>query len=176
MSFRHWSERRLRPSGQALVEFALLLPLALLLIVAIGDFARLYTTAITVESAAREAADFGAFSASNWLAANQAKTWADMQQRACTAASTLPDYQSSDPANKTCTNPAITYTLDNPYSIDCSTTVPAGDTPCAVHVTAQYAFKPIIGGVGIPGTAFVFPTTLTITRNISYVVNDFPSP
>ena len=46
--------------GQALVEFAMLVPLMLLLAVALGDFGRLFTAGMGVESAAREAADYGA--------------------------------------------------------------------------------------------------------------------
>lgn len=164
-----------RSAGQAVVEFALLVPVALLLLLAIADFARLYTTAITVESAVREAADYGAFSNSNWLSANSALTWAGMQQRACTSASTLPDYQSTDPLNKTCTNPTITYTLDNPSGIDCSATVPSGALPCVVHVHGHYDFKLIVSGLSIPGL-FTFPSTVSIDREASYVVNDFPSP
>ena len=161
-------------AGQAIVEFAILLPVALILLLGIGDFARLYSTAITVESAAREAADFGSFSGANWLSVNTANTWAGMQLRACTAASTLPDYQSSDP-NNTCTNPMIAYTLENPDGIDCSAPVPAAKLPCVVHVTAHYNFRLFLGGAGIAGL-FTFPDTVAIDRDASYVVNDFPSP
>lgn len=166
--------RRPNTAGQAVVEFALIVPIALLLLLGIGDFARLYTTAITVESAVREAADYGAFQGSNWLSTNTALTEAGMQERACTAASTLPDYKSSDP-NNTCTNPTVTYALVNPNSIDCAAPVPADKLPCVVHVMAHYDFGLFLGGAGIPGL-FTFPATVPIDRDVSYVVNDFPSP
>lgn len=51
---------RRRPQGQALVEFALIAPFVLVLLIVVGDFARLFATAITVESAARDAAEVAA--------------------------------------------------------------------------------------------------------------------
>ena len=52
---------RLRPRsrGQALVEFALLLPVFLLLLVVAVDFGRLFFTYIQINNAAREGANFG---------------------------------------------------------------------------------------------------------------------
>ena len=57
-------------AGQSVVEFALVFPLMLLLVVAVADFGRLYVSAIAVEDAAREAADFGAFTTTNWATVN----------------------------------------------------------------------------------------------------------
>src|SRR5262245_28588012 len=51
---RHTNSPEL-PHGQAVVEFALIVPVLLLLLVGISDWARLYTTGINVEAAAREA-------------------------------------------------------------------------------------------------------------------------
>ncbi len=46
--------------GQALVEFALIAPFVFVLLIVVGDFARLFATSIAVESAARDAAEVAA--------------------------------------------------------------------------------------------------------------------
>jgi hypothetical protein len=51
---------RSRPNGQSLAEFGLVLPLLLVLLVTIADFARIYAAAIVVEAAARNAAEIAA--------------------------------------------------------------------------------------------------------------------
>jgi len=62
--------QRRRHSGQSVVEFALVVPVLLLILLAIADFGRMYTSAVAVESAGREAADFGAFDATYWNTTN----------------------------------------------------------------------------------------------------------
>ena len=62
----HTARRRGRRSGQSVVEFALVLPILVILMLAVVDLARIYTTMLTVESAAREAADFGTFGSQKW--------------------------------------------------------------------------------------------------------------
>ena len=61
-----------------------------LFFVAVADFARLYTTMMTIEAAAREAADYGSFSSAFWTAPDTTK--GEMTHRACLASSNLPDY------------------------------------------------------------------------------------
>jgi hypothetical protein len=56
-----------------------------LFFVAVADFARLYTTMTTIESAAREAADYGSFDSSYWT--DPTSTQAQMTHRACMASS-----------------------------------------------------------------------------------------
>lgn len=46
--------------GQSLVEFALILPLLLVLLLGIADFGRIFAAGITIEAAARNAAEAGA--------------------------------------------------------------------------------------------------------------------
>jgi len=48
------------PRGQSLVEFTLVVPILLVLLITVADFARLFATGITVESAARDAAEMAA--------------------------------------------------------------------------------------------------------------------
>lgn len=48
------------PRGQSLVEFALVLPMLLVLLLGIADFGRVFQAGITLEAAARDAAEVGA--------------------------------------------------------------------------------------------------------------------
>src|SRR5512134_1974907 len=100
-----------RSAGQSLVEFALITPLMLILLLAIVDFARIYTTMMSVESAAREAADFGTtLGAAKWEDATYPGTVAEMKRRACVAATNLPDYVGASDGSD-CTNPSFEYCL-----------------------------------------------------------------
>lgn len=54
---RRW---RLSRRGQSLVEFALVLPLLLVILLGVADFGRVFAAGITVEAAARNAAEVGA--------------------------------------------------------------------------------------------------------------------
>ena len=47
-----------QPRGQSLVEFALVLPVLLLLILGAMDFARMFSTKVTLTNAAREGANY----------------------------------------------------------------------------------------------------------------------
>ncbi|HEV8403841.1 MAG TPA: hypothetical protein VGQ31_12505, partial [Candidatus Limnocylindrales bacterium] len=138
----------------------------MLLLIAIADFGRIYASAVAVESAGREAADFGAFDAGNWTPANFAATVSNMELRACTAAagSHLEGYETTDPANNaTCTNPTFSCTLErngassdcmNPTGlgagVDCSD--PDTDPPCTVHVEMQYTFRTLLSIPPMPAT------------------------
>jgi hypothetical protein len=99
--------------GQSILEFALVFPVLVLLLAGIADLSRWYSSAIGVEAAAREAADFGSFDESQWASPNVALTVEGMEERACIAASTLPDYQGDavgTPA-MTCTNPTFSCVI-----------------------------------------------------------------
>jgi len=155
-----------RKFGQSVAEFAIILPVILLLLVAIADLGRLYTTVVAIESAAREAADYGAFDASYWTAANYVTTTDEMQRRACVAAagSHLQDYETTDPVNNsTCTNPTFTCTLERngastgcalsagfTNGVDCSD--PATEPPCTVHVRMDHQFKLILAIPPLPSS------------------------
>jgi len=50
------------PRGQSLVEFALVFPLLMVLLLGVADFGRVFSAGITTEAAARDAAETGAIS------------------------------------------------------------------------------------------------------------------
>lgn len=161
--------RASRAGGQSLTELALILPILIIMLLAIVDFARLYTTMLTVEAAVREAADYGAFDTANWQTTpvdNSATTIAGMQQRACIASRNLPDYVGPDDA---CTNPAFAYVLTGTSCDD-----PATDPPCTVTVTLTYSFR-LIAPLRLDffGTQLGLPNTITFTRDSVFAVSSF---
>jgi hypothetical protein len=166
--------------GQSVVELALVLPILLFLFLAIADFARVYTTMLTVEAAAREAADFGTLYPWYWEGdpgdpgSNYAKTVEGMEDRACVAASNLPDYQGPDDA---CSNPSFSFALDSaPAGVAPSQCylVPRGSIPCNIDVTLTYDFHLLLP-VSIPlgGGSLGFPSTLTFQRTSTFAISDF---
>jgi hypothetical protein len=174
---------QLRQAGQALTEFALVAPILLLLVLAIADFGRIYVSMVSVEAAAREAADYGAFQSSFWNAGvgNPATTTSEMQRRACVAAagSHLEDYQGASDGSA-CTNPFFSCSIVPPVTSGeatqacdtysgtyCSTS--ASDPPCTVHVTLAFQFRAFLN---VPP----LPTTVTFTRDSQFRISDLPVP
>jgi hypothetical protein len=137
----------------------------LVLLLAVADLGRMYTSAVAVEAGAREAADYGAFRSANWRPENRSLTVAEMQKRGCTAASTLPGYQEppGTVGHAVCTNPSFGYALERvPASGDCVRSIPA----CLVRVTLRYDFR----------TTLPVPIVLEIRRESVYAVSDLDSP
>jgi hypothetical protein len=171
-------KHRTRERGQGVAEFALVIPLMFVLAVAIGDFGRLFTAMIAVESAAREAADYGAFLGSDaWTsgAAPWATNESEMKRRACAASSQLGDFD--DTAGTCSNNPVVAWELwetngitkkpdhvINPLTEECGGRVGVVD-PCVVHVTVTFTFHPI---VPLPPV----PKSLTIKREAWFAVSD----
>ena len=128
-----------------MVEFALVLPLMVILLVAILDLARIYTTMMSVESAAREAADFGTtLGAGKWQAGLPMDgTVAEMQRRACVAASNLPDYEDpdGDPATG-CTNPSFAYCVTTSIGGTCTYPVDPRLRPATTRFERHRARSP----------------------------------
>jgi Flp pilus assembly protein TadG len=168
--------------GQSVVEFALVLPLMVILLLAIVDFARIYTTTMSVESAAREAADFGTtLGAVKWQPGTMDDTVAKMQQRACAAASNLPDYSDPDGDPSTgCSNPSFVYCLTSSATSPCGPK-DASDTcedplraePCTVTVTLTYDFHLLAPfNLEFFGVTIGVPSTLSFQRDSTYAMTD----
>ena len=169
--------------GQSVVEFAIMLPLLLILLLAILDFARIYTTMLSVESAAREAADYGTtLGAGKWQVGSPMDTTvAEMKRRACVAAGNLPDYADpdNDPTNG-CDSPAFAYCLTPtaggtclPIDPDEHCEDPTRADPCTVTVTLTHDFRiftPL--NVELLGIRIGFPSTITFQRDSTFAMTD----
>ena len=168
--------------GQALVEFALIVPVIFFIVLAVSDFGRIYTSLVAVEASAREADDLGAFDPSNWNTAlspsNPSQAVLRIRQVACSSAarSHLEGY--AEPVGTVnhadCTNPAMTCTLERQGQapVDCATYTgaggdcgdPATEPPCIVNVQLSYAFTTLIQ---VP----FLPSTITFTRTGRFPVS-----
>ena len=94
------------PRGQAIAEFALILPMLLGLVGAGIDFARAFEGSMTLEAAARNAAEAAAYESLD-LTAAQAKA----REVVCTESRRLPGFEPGSGGDvATCTNPALTVT------------------------------------------------------------------
>jgi hypothetical protein len=191
-----FSRRRSTERGQSIVEFALVLPLLVFLMVAIVDLGRIYTTMLSVESAAREAADFGSFDSSNWSTGQIADTELNMETAACVAASNLPDYMGPD---DNCSNPTWSYQLSmdkgvtwvdwattaaEPEDLRCDSDAradgddPATDPPpCWVRVKLSYDFHLLVPlNFQVFGVRYGLPNTITFERTSTFANTDLSLP
>jgi hypothetical protein len=173
------SAARRRRAGQSVVEFALVAPIMVVILLGILDLARIYTTMMSVESAAREAADYGTtLGAGKWQdGAPKDGTVAEMQRRACVAASDLPDYvdPDSDPATGNCTNPAFDCTINGGScafsAAGCED--PLREPPCVVTVTLTHNFQLIAPlNFEFMGVTYGLPSTLTFSRDSTFAMTD----
>lgn len=166
-----------------MVEFALIAPIMVVLLVAVLDIARVYTTIVNVESAAREAADYGtSYGAGKWLAGPvMDANLAEMQKRACVASSDLPDYQDPDSNPSTgCTNPAFASCVTPVNGGTCGPLdpadgceVPTRPDPCTVTVTLAYDFHLFVPlSVQIFDVQIGFPSTLSLQRDSTFAITD----
>jgi len=154
------------------------------LLISVLDFSRVYTTMMSVESAAREAADYGTmYGAGKWevgpaLDANVA----EMQHRACVAAGDLPDYSDADadPSNG-CDNPSFSYCITVNAVDPCKFPVdeldgcdaPLRVDPCTVTVTLTYDFHLFTPtSVEVSGTQIGFPAVITVVRDSTFAITD----
>ena len=174
-----------RRDGQSVVEFALVLPVMVFLMLAVIDLARIYTTMLSVESAAREAADFGTFGSQKWndsiVTMPVDGTEDKMKLRACVAASELPDYVGPDTS---CTNPAFAYQLSldkgatwQAYSTGLGCDDPVREPPCWLKVTLTYDFQIFVPlNLQVFGQTYGLPSTLTFERSSIFAMTDLSLP
>jgi len=175
--FTHRRNRTRTERGQSIVEFALVLPLMLFIALAVVDLARIYTTMLSVESAAREAADFGTFGSEKWTPGAVDATVANMEKSACVASSDLPDYQGPD---DNCANPVFTYCMSPdggatcvPYSEGLTCDNPTREPPCRVSVTLAYTFNLIVPlSIEAFGVRYGFPNSITFERTNTFAMTD----
>jgi hypothetical protein len=177
--------RRVARRGQSIVEFTLILPILIILVLATVDLARIYSTMLTVESAAREAADYGTFGSQRWDPAVYAVvpdgTEAGMLRRACVASSTLPDYVGPDDS---CTNPAFSYELSGDrgatwqaFDPGLACDDPVREPPCWVRVTLRYDFRLVAPlSIDLFGVTLGLPNTLTFERTSTFPMTDLALP
>ena len=115
--------------GIALIEFAIITPLMLLLVAAVVDYTLLMRAAIAVGDAARAGAEFGSISTTN------ASNLSGMQTAALNAAPDSPGMTAS--AAKVCS-------CSNGSTVNCSGgTCPNGPVRTYVQVTVQTTVSPI---------------------------------
>jgi hypothetical protein len=167
------------------VEFALVLPIMVFLMLAIIDFSRIYTTMLSVEAAAREAADFGTFGSQRWNGSIYSLpvdgTEAKMRLRACTATSDLPDYVGPDDS---CTNPAFAYELSGdkgatwgPYSAALGCDNATREPPCWLKVTLSYEYHVITPlNIQFFNITLGLPSTLPFERSSIFAMTDLTPP
>lgn len=193
------SGTRRSAAGQSFVEFVLVLPILIVLVVTLGDFGRVYASGIAVEDAAREAADYTAFddvapnpSHFNTTDPNavDAKdfTRAEALRRACAAVSALPDFSA---ISALCANPVAANCPatpggfcqlvvedtrgQQPWVSTCQINAAQTDVTCGwtVHVTITYDFHTFISYLPLSWASI--PTTVHFVRESRYAVSALPS-
>lgn len=163
--------------GQSVVEFALVLPLLVFVMVGIVDLARVYTTMLSVESAAREAADYGSFGSQKWAPAPAVtNTLLEMERRACVASSDLTDYAGTA---STCSNPTFDWGLSEDKGATWAKSpgspcnVATREPPCWVRVTLTYRFNLLVPlNFEVFGVRYGIPNSLTFSRSSIFPMTD----
>jgi len=144
------------PGGQTLAEFALVLPILLVLLLAVADFGRVFSASITTEASARNAAEIGAierlrnkpdFSDPSTWAAYYTALHEQIAKVVCSELSVLPN-TTFNAADRTCpTMPLIGVCVRDDRDPICgapigapisgfSSTIPASCT----HMTEPWSF------------------------------------
>lgn len=131
-------------TGSATVEFALLLPMMLLLVLGVVDFARLFYAAITVASAARAGVQYGAQDTTT------ARNTAQMQTAALNDATDITGVTATAEFYCECSNGT---------RVDCvSGTCSGASPPVYVSVTVAKTFTTLVDYPGIPHNTVLLRT------------------
>jgi Flp pilus assembly protein TadG len=142
------------PRGQALAEFALILPILLALVGAGVDFARGYAAQMTLQTAARNAAEAAAY---DTTVTTQAQALTTARAGVCTESQRLPGFVAGPGGNvATCTQPSVSVTWTK------STTAPGANQRyplVTVTVTASLAFDTTIPWPLLPDGSWTLGTT-----------------
>lgn len=132
----------IRERGQGLLEFALILPILLLIAVGLLDLGRVFFASIIISNASREGARFLSLHPNDNVADVYGNTFAGTKQTAI--AEVQDSFINLSPADV-----QVTYCLD-------SDGFPGCDSGYPVIVRVDYDFELIIG--------WIFPSPLTLTR------------
>lgn len=147
-SHRHSRARR----GQALAEFALILPLLMGLVGAGVDFARAYEGAMTLQTATRNAAEAAAYHSNT-----QADALSKAREVVCVEAQRLPGFQPGAGGDvATCTNPTVSVTyLSDPDAPGANDSYPL----VTVTVTTSLDFALMVPWPFLPHNTWTLGTT-----------------
>ena len=142
------------PRGQALAEFAMILPILLALVGAGVDFARGYAAQMTLQTAARNAAEAVAYDPA---VTTQALAQTAAQSVVCTEAQRLPGFVAGSGGNvATCTQPSVSVTWVS------SSSAPGANQRyplVTATVTTSLAFDTTIPWPLLPDGAWTLGTT-----------------
>jgi Flp pilus assembly protein TadG len=146
--------RRQRSSrGQALAEFALILPILVMIVGGAIDMARVYQASLTLDSATRNAAESAAT-----VSTDAATAQAEAKRVLCTETQKLAGFVAgSGGVVATCTTPGVTIA-----SFSRSSTAPGASTRyplAAVTVTSQLDFRMLIPWPGLPQGGWTLSST-----------------
>jgi Flp pilus assembly protein TadG len=159
---RHKSRLQSR-NGVALIEAALLMPVLLLLILNIVNLGIYIFAWVTVNDAARAAAEYSAY---NGTAVNLAAqpAFAQIQALANNDVSSLPNYAAStNPTLQVCSNTNGTLSCSGTCTGTCSTPADPEPTLYTVnYVDVAYSFTPVFSAFSIPalGISLTIPPTV----------------
>jgi Flp pilus assembly protein TadG len=148
---------RRAPRGQAIAEFALILPLLVGLVGAGVDFARAYEGSMTLQTATRNAAEAAAYHSTTDAAA-----LAKAKEVVCTEAQRLPGFQPGAGGDvKTCTNPTVSITE---FESDPNAPGANGSYPLVtVTVTTSLDFALMVPWPFLPHNTWTLGTTETFS-------------